>query len=389
MEFFPPIRAIPAHRSRNARTAKAFSSRHRVPAGTFLSLSRNLEGRGFSPRPSFCLPTTAVPRIGTQTTQRIGSQYVTDAGLCSGQWRESRRANHVELPSMELRRHRLRMSDQRVLANESSNAVHTIRAHGRGAQIEIPAGWISVCWAVRGRLCLAAGGCEWELASGEVQVWRDTPLQCRSGAHHGWIVATGPRRAWNWLSQQRESVALPELFPWQDRIRRDAAHTLSCMVKEGVPKTPERDRALAVALWGSLREAQGELHDRLARCSGRSLVRRQQMLVRLLRVRHAIRHSEDQRPNLAGLARMANYSTFHLIRVHRMVFDETPFEYAARLRMERAWRMVNDTDMPVCEITEMLGFESQSAFCRVFKSAFGTTASEVRRGIEGLRTRAA
>jgi len=281
------------------------------------------------------------------------------------------------------------MLDQLILANDPVAGVHAIHAHGRGARIEIPAGWISVCWAVRGHLRLAAGDCEWELGSGQIQVWRDTPMQCRSGAHHGWIVATGPRRAWNWMSQQRESATLSELFPWQDRIRRDAAHLLSCMAREGARQTPEHDRALAVALWSSLHESQGELHDRLARCSGRGLARRQQMLVRLLRVRHAIRHNEDQRPNLAGLARMANYSTFHLIRVHRMVFDETPFEYAARLRMERAWRMVNDTDLPICEITEMLGFESQSAFCRVFKSAFGTTASEVRRGIDGLRTYAA
>ncbi|MBP3984688.1 helix-turn-helix transcriptional regulator [Pseudoxanthomonas helianthi] len=281
------------------------------------------------------------------------------------------------------------MSDQLVLGNDPGIELHSVLARGRGARVEIPAGWISVCWAVRGRLRLEANGREWELTSGQVQVWRDAPLQCRSGAHHGWIVVTGPRRAWNWLSPQRDPIPCPELLLWQGRICRDVAHVLCCMAKEGAPRTPEHDRTLAIALSDSLHDSQKELHGRLARCGGRGLARRQQMLMRLLRVRHAIRHSEDQRPNLAGLARMANYSTFHLIRVHRMVFDETPFEYAARLRMERAWRMVNDTDMPVCEITEMLGFESQSAFCRVFKSAFGTTASEVRRGIEGLRIRAA
>lgn len=281
------------------------------------------------------------------------------------------------------------MSDQLVLANDPEAGLHSVLARGRGARVEIPAGWISVCWAVRGRLHLDADGREWELASGQVQIWRDAPLQCRSGAHHGWIAVTGPKRAWNRMSPQRESTACPELLPWQDRISRDAAHVLSRMARGETQRMPERDRTLAIALWDSLRESQKELHGRLTRCSGRGLARRQQMLMRLLRVRHAIRHSEDQRLNLVGLARMANYSTFHLIRIHRMVFDETPFEYAARLRAERAWRMVSGTDLPICEITEMLGFESQSAFCRVFKNAFGTTASEVRRGIDALRTRAA
>ncbi len=290
---------------------------------------------------------------------------------------------------MELRRHRLRMSDQLVLANDPGAGLHSVLAQGRGARVEIPAGWLSVCWAVRGRLRLDADGREWELASGQVQIWRDTPLQCRSGAHHGWIVVTGPKRAWNWLCPQRESIACPELLLWQGRVCRDIAHVLSCMARGDAQRMPERDRTLAIALSDSLRDAQKELHGRLARCGGRGFARRQHMLMRLLRVRHAIRHSEDQRLNLVGLARMANYSTFHLIRVHRMVFDETPFEYATRLRAERAWRMVSGTDLPICEITEMLGFESQSAFCRVFKNVFGTTASEVRRSIDALRTRAA
>jgi AraC family transcriptional regulator len=60
------------------------------------------------------------------------------------------------------------------------------------------------------------------------------------------------------------------------------------------------------------------------------------------------------------------------------VFGETPFEYAARLRFDRAWRLVRDTRMPVCDITEALGFESQSAFCRAFKHAFGVTTTQAR-----------
>ena len=89
------------------------------------------------------------------------------------------------------------------------------------------------------------------------------------------------------------------------------------------------------------------------------------------------------------LAPSASYSPSHLIRLYRDVFDETPSEYAARLRFERAWRMVRDTTMPVCEITEALGFESQSAFCRAFKQSFGVTATELRRHAADDTARAA
>ena len=93
----------------------------------------------------------------------------------------------------------------------------------------------------------------------------------------------------------------------------------------------------------------------------------------------------------SSLAASASYSPCHLIRSYRDVFGETPSEYASRLRFERAWRLVNDTTMPICEITEMLGFESQSAFCRAFKNAFGRTTSQVRgsRAREGGRPRVA
>src|SRR3546814_3301561 len=57
---------------------------------------------------------------------------------------------------------------------------------------------------------------------------------------------------------------------------------------------------------------------------------------------------------------------------------ETPFEYSARLRLQHAWSLVRDTKTSICEISEALGFESQSAFCRSFKKTFGCTTTQAR-----------
>ena len=137
--------------------------------------------------------------------------------------------------------------------------------------------------------------------------------------------------------------------------------------------------ALLAALVDALVERQRDLHSLLGRCAGRSLARQQQTLLRLLRVRHAIECNPDVRLDLEQLASTARYSPCHLIRVHRAVFGQTPSEYAADLRARQAWEMVSRSRLLICEITEMLGFESQSAFCRAFKNAFGRTTSEVRR----------
>src|SRR3546814_975466 len=124
---------------------------------------------------------------------------------------------------------------------------------------------------------------------------------------------------------------------------------------------------LVEAICTAMIEQQRDLSARVVRCSGRTLQRRQQTMLRLLRVRHLIESSGDERSDLARLARSANYSPWHLIRVHRDVFGETPSEYAARLRLQHAWSLVRDTKTSICEISEALGFESQSAFCRSFK----------------------
>ena len=132
------------------------------------------------------------------------------------------------------------------------------------------------------------------------------------------------------------------------------------------------------SILSALIESQADLQERVQRCSGRTLRRRQQTLLRLLRVRLLIQHHQDGRLDLQRLALTASYSPCHLIRVYREVFDETPSEYASRLRFDRAWILVRETQRPICEITEALGFESQSAFCRAFKSTYGVTTTQAR-----------
>ncbi|HRQ66177.1 MAG TPA: AraC family transcriptional regulator, partial [Xanthomonadaceae bacterium] len=147
--------------------------------------------------------------------------------------------------------------------------------------------------------------------------------------------------------------------------------------------------ATAAAVLSELLESQAHLQALLPRCRGRTRQHRQQVLMRLLRVEHLIRKHEDTRLDLGYLAASANYSPSHLIRSYRDVFDETPAEYAARLRGERAWTLVRGTDMRVCEITEALGFESQSAFCRAFKKIHGMTASQARMRVDDVPMRRA
>lgn len=276
--------------------------------------------------------------------------------------------------------HFLRIGEHVDLGQRTQDCLHVVHANGRGIQVDVPAGWVSVWWPVRGRLLLSAGGNDWELASRGLQVWRDATLRCRSFAPQGWLAVAGPQAAW---SPAKDGAA--SLFPWQGRASRTTAGLLARLAR-GARVSASRHAAdadvLLAAFADSLLEQQRALHALLPRCNGRTVARKRQTLTRMLRVRHAIVCNPDIRLDLESLAAAANYSPCHLIRVYRAIFGETPSDYAIRLRSERAWALVRDTRMPVCEITEALGFESQSSFCRAFKSSFGATTSEVRRSMQ-------
>ncbi|MEL1265634.1 AraC family transcriptional regulator [Pseudoxanthomonas putridarboris] len=285
---------------------------------------------------------------------------------------------------MRILHHSLRFGDSLNLIRLSPDSLHLLHARGRGIQVDAPAGWVSLWWPLHGRIGLTATGSEWTLPARHMQLWRDGALRCRALGPQAWLALAGPAALWDGSALAHEKD-LPLLLPWRGSAGREVVGLFARLARgdHAGSNRPAGDPAtLFPALWSALADRQHELQARLPRCNGRTLARRQQTLLRLLRVRHAIECNPDVRLDLECLAKAANYSPCHLIRIFRGVFDQTPSEYAARLREQQAWEMVSGTGLPICEITEMLGFESQSAFCRAFKNTFGQTTSEVRRSMQ-------
>ncbi len=251
--------------------------------------------------------------------------------------------------------------------------------------VRLPRDWISLLLPLRGDLQLQGSDCQWLLRNGQAQLWCGGPLSAQATRDSLWLCLAGHPTAW--LRHFGNAQALHEPLPWQHAaprlLRRQLVH-LARGLRDGlVPESGQSpiDEALATLLG----DQQQAIAARLPRCRGRNKSHRRQTLLRLLHVRHLVRchvEADDESEaaiDLAWLADRAHYSSGHLIRVHREVFGETPSEYLARLRSARAWRLVRETAMPVGEITQALGFESQSAFCRAFKHTFGMTATQARR----------
>lgn len=264
------------------------------------------------------------------------------------------------------------------LAAVSADDLHVVRACGRNLRIALPPKWTSLWMPLSGTIEIGVPDCTWTLPAGKLLVWRDSPMRV-SGLRPGWWLALcGSAQAWSSPLGTRSAHAGGDVFPQESECPRPLRRLLVRTARQAWNDGEAGLQATFDTLGVELAEHQRDLHALVERCNGRTLQRRRQTLLRLLWVRHLIEKQTHARLDLAYLSASASYSACHLIRSYRDVFGETPTEYASRLRAERAWRLVRDTRMPVCEITEALGFESQSAFCRAFKNIYGMTASQAR-----------
>ncbi|PYT31427.1 MAG: AraC family transcriptional regulator [Acidobacteria bacterium] len=82
---------------------------------------------------------------------------------------------------------------------------------------------------------------------------------------------------------------------------------------------------------------------------------------------------------LHEVARAACLSPFHFHRLFKTAFGETPHEYATRRRLEKAVRLLGETDEPVTEISFETGFQNPASFSTLFRSRMGMSPREFRR----------
>lgn len=89
-------------------------------------------------------------------------------------------------------------------------------------------------------------------------------------------------------------------------------------------------------------------------------------------------HYRDQF-TLGQVARSANYSPYHFIRIFKGETGKTPFEYLLEVKIEKAREMLLSQNMTVTEVCFLCGFNNLSHFTAVFKKKVGMTPSKYRK----------
>ena len=83
--------------------------------------------------------------------------------------------------------------------------------------------------------------------------------------------------------------------------------------------------------------------------------------------------------NVDDIARDAGISKSYFQRLYREVFNTSCMDDIINARIERAKRLLENTDLPIGDIADECGYSSGSHFMRQFRKKTGLTASEYRK----------
>jgi AraC family transcriptional regulator len=122
-------------------------------------------------------------------------------------------------------------------------------------------------------------------------------------------------------------------------------------------------------------------HGRLAKnVPAKRPATRRLLLGRLQRAREMIEDHQGRPPPLDELAQASCLSKFHLLRLFKATFGVPPLEYAERFRVERSKDLLRCTQLSIGQVSQRLGYESQSAFAKMFRRHVGVTPRVFRAG---------
>jgi AraC family transcriptional regulator len=117
----------------------------------------------------------------------------------------------------------------------------------------------------------------------------------------------------------------------------------------------------------------------IARLPAARVSTRQELHARVQKGKQAMDEMLIENLPLKNIARLAHLSPFHFHRAFRAVFGETPHAYRTRRRLERAARLLKETDVPVIDVCLDTGFESAGSFSTLFRRKYGASPAQFRR----------
>lgn len=100
--------------------------------------------------------------------------------------------------------------------------------------------------------------------------------------------------------------------------------------------------------------------------------------IKLLNLRYYIEDRLGDKITLAELADEVNFSKAYFIKRFNLLFDMPPIKFINLRRVERAKKLITQTELSLSEIAVKCGFGSLHYFSRTFKGFEGTSPNDYR-----------
>ena len=98
----------------------------------------------------------------------------------------------------------------------------------------------------------------------------------------------------------------------------------------------------------------------------------------LQRVTEYIEAHLEHELSLTKIAAVAQMSPDHFARLFRQATGRTPHQYVVICRIERAKRLLRETEWPIIDVSRQVGFQDQSYFTAVFRKHVAATPKAYR-----------
>ncbi|WP_164514521.1 AraC family transcriptional regulator [Pseudoxanthomonas sp. SGT-18] len=253
----------------------------------------------------------------------------------------------------------------------------TLATLARGAGLALQAGAASIWLVVRGSAELESQEGRFALGAGHwIYLDRESMPVVRSGSGAlvlGLVLSAG-------LQARLQQSAYAPMYPGRGeappRARRGVLSLWRRLLRPGLH--PADASVLLGRLLRALADLQDDCSALVERCPGRTLHRRRQVFARMQRVMLYLEGHPERALTTLQMADRASMSVWYFIRAFRAVYGETPQAASARLRLQRAARLLLEGRMAVGEVGAACGFENNCSFSRAFRAQFGVPPSIYR-----------
>lgn len=104
----------------------------------------------------------------------------------------------------------------------------------------------------------------------------------------------------------------------------------------------------------------------------------QRDVARIEQARDLLDENYIEPPTIGALARMVGVNESKLMHLFKHLFGQTIFDYTQALRMEKAKKLLETTELSITEVAFEVGYEYSSNFTTAFRRHFGITPSVAR-----------